>query len=671
MTIRKHKNPTPHFRLPPPYSPVTGQEAPLSSRGVYPYVAMMQVAKTDVHQNYVVCRGHDVRFSKFYDYAAGDPDKPGIPVAKPYGRRRPCLYRVGQIFPAIIPLQTPNPQPASVPWRVGTNPGVATVSVGHPADLYETVTELYTDEGKLIDYMFLEGETQQDMIVRAVGCILPGEGGSVRAQQWNSITQCWEDDAYDPFTIIDPMGWLLAVTGDCFAIKAHHGGCGESLGGDYMPAFPFGMTQLVRVLEKIDCGKCGEVVIVRKAAVVESGGHCDMEETVCAFVACNMSYRPLSCDAQEYAIAHIIPGQCCLPDAVEGSDGPEERCIAFLMPYPRPIFAKATLDADLCEGDAALGTSSILDACADSDFTVPTAAGNTAKLHACTGTDVLLLWKVNSDEYGQSCAWEVIAVEDSELPDWMVDIQCGDDPCTINKKVKEQKRYGHFCKCSDDGDILSATSLTQSTIDVIVSGALADAEGDPVDVFREVSCQSCELQFLSARTNPKKIVFKTKQVCVLCPPSTNPDGTDIEVDGLWDIKQDDGATKSLFGTEIDVVTDLKVQSEVTSEGGGDEVDCATGIEGTLNLLITGKTKTICAFCSTGEGGSFAAGADVPLTALKLSSVEVLTDAEFTCDPCIGLTPSTKVIWAFCVDASETVWDAVTCNCYDCPPEESA
>ena len=68
---------------------------------------------------------------------------------------------------------------------------------------------------------------------------------------------------------------------------------------------------------------------------------------------------------------------------------------------------------------------------------------------------------------------------------------------------------------------------------------------------------------------------------------------------------------------------------------------------------------------------FTAGADVPLTAMKLSSVEVLTDAELICDPCMLLTPSTKVLWAFCVDAEETPWDTTPCDCYDCPPEESA
>jgi len=46
---------------------------------------MMQVAAEDTHENYVICRGWDIRFNRFFDYADGDEDNPGIPVAKPYG----------------------------------------------------------------------------------------------------------------------------------------------------------------------------------------------------------------------------------------------------------------------------------------------------------------------------------------------------------------------------------------------------------------------------------------------------------------------------------------------------------------------------------------------------------------------------------------------------------
>jgi hypothetical protein len=122
---------------------------------------MMQIAKEDVHQNYVVCRGFDTRMAKFVDYAAGDDNKPGIPVAKPYGKRWKSAYHIGQIFPAILPTQgRPDyvpPSPTAVDWRVGQNPGVAETSRGHPADLSEAINELTTDDGtKYIAWMLLD-----------------------------------------------------------------------------------------------------------------------------------------------------------------------------------------------------------------------------------------------------------------------------------------------------------------------------------------------------------------------------------------------------------------------------------------------------------------------------------------------------------------------------------
>ena len=95
MTIRKRRQPTPHFKMPPPFEPLTGERAQLLAQGVFPYCAMMQVAAEDEHDNYVICRGFDTRIRKFIDYEEGNSDKPGIPVAKPYGRRSAGGYEIG------------------------------------------------------------------------------------------------------------------------------------------------------------------------------------------------------------------------------------------------------------------------------------------------------------------------------------------------------------------------------------------------------------------------------------------------------------------------------------------------------------------------------------------------------------------------------------------------
>jgi hypothetical protein len=157
--FRKRKQPTPLFRLPPPYNPITTERGDLVTSGAAPYCAMMQVAEEDTHDNYVLCRGFDIRTNKFVDYENGNANKPGIPVAKPYGNRATSLYFIGQIIPAILPLQSSGPSPDDVLWRLGQNPGVSAVSSGHPADLDEQVNSLSTDEGKRINWMLLDSSS--------------------------------------------------------------------------------------------------------------------------------------------------------------------------------------------------------------------------------------------------------------------------------------------------------------------------------------------------------------------------------------------------------------------------------------------------------------------------------------------------------------------------------
>jgi hypothetical protein len=200
MTFRKRRNPTPGFKLPPPYEPLEGIRAPLKTEGVFPYCAMFQVAAEDTHDNYVICRGFDVRIAKFIDYAAGDANKPGIAVAKPFGARGKNTYEIGQIFAAALPLQSSNPSPTSVDWRVGQNPGVSETTTGHPANLAEKVDELKTDEEKYINWMFIESPSNElywGMLMEDH----PGEIGvcfKIILADWNSSTNGWDFDCDTP-----------------------------------------------------------------------------------------------------------------------------------------------------------------------------------------------------------------------------------------------------------------------------------------------------------------------------------------------------------------------------------------------------------------------------------------------------------------------------------------
>ena len=148
MTVRQRNNFAHGFKMPSPYNPKDGVYADIQTKGVFPYCAMMQVAEADTHADNVVCRGFDIRIGKFLE---------SIPVAKPYGNRVTGVYTIGQMFPAILPLQSGGPSPTDADIRFGQNPGVAATSSGHPADLDEEVEILKTDEDVVINWMLLEG----------------------------------------------------------------------------------------------------------------------------------------------------------------------------------------------------------------------------------------------------------------------------------------------------------------------------------------------------------------------------------------------------------------------------------------------------------------------------------------------------------------------------------
>lgn len=166
---QKRRRVAPGFKLQPPFDPIAGMHAHLGQEGVMPYCALMQVAAEDIHVDYVLCRGFDTRIVRFVDYEEGNADKPGIPVAKPYGNRRVGAYEIGGIYPALLPIQgtsehTP-PSPAGVPWRLGQNPGVVETNPaegGQPRDLTETVTLLYDNTGRAVNWLLIDSSRACD-----------------------------------------------------------------------------------------------------------------------------------------------------------------------------------------------------------------------------------------------------------------------------------------------------------------------------------------------------------------------------------------------------------------------------------------------------------------------------------------------------------------------------
>lgn len=170
--FRKRRRPTAHFKIPPPFNPLHGEQANLRQEGLSPYCVLMQVAAEDIYANYVICRGFDTRMLRFIDYAEGDATKPGISVAKPYGKRTVGTYNVGEVYPALLPTQGNTeftgfrqvtfvpPSPVNVNVRLGQNPGVATGGLdgGHPSSLSDSIDILYDHNGKVINWLLIDSQ---------------------------------------------------------------------------------------------------------------------------------------------------------------------------------------------------------------------------------------------------------------------------------------------------------------------------------------------------------------------------------------------------------------------------------------------------------------------------------------------------------------------------------
>jgi hypothetical protein len=486
-----------------------------------------------------------------------------------------------------------------------------------------------------------------EMWVQAYECITPGmSAGLADPLKWDTYRKCYVKDTSAPrVSICDPMRWLLALPGDCFKVE-RLSTCDQVTTGDlcYRPSQPYGLRRLVKVKDEIECHKCGTVTLLKRT---NSGSGSDCRtywaETDCRLNACNMSDRRISCDMEEYAWLDITPGECC-------PDPNDTDCIGVLTPFTRPMLLLGKIKEDSCEEGMAFSESSYMDACVEG---APLMAGNKLQLHACRNGYAIAVW----DE--PTCGWETVGISDVELPDWMVDVACKEGSCTLQKTIKTHKYYGHFCHCDDQSEHDVDTKVTGQRI-TLVSGIEEGTGGDGYSVMTDAECSSCGFSFDTVDVTNTRLKIKQKSYCMFCPQEeTEDDGYGPEVASISGA----GSPVTLTGSTIDVVTGLEMKSEVVEGEGGESVDCDTGAG--LNLLITGTTKRVCAFCSTGDGGTFTSGNDVQLTGFKLSQVSAVTDVDFACDPCLAFDYGKTSFYAMCV-GDEVAGSSVECSCEECP-----
>lgn len=181
-----------------PFSPLVGTHADLRAQGIFPYCAMMQVAADDDYDDYVICRGFDIRYRKFIDYEEGSADKLGVSVAKPFGSRVAGTYVIGEVYPALLPTQgsdeyTP-PSPIGVNWRVGQNPGTAASALdgGQPSDLSDTISEMTDHNGLHVNWLMI-GMPRGILIGGCLAEEHPGRGAvfDIELGTWSPADNKW------------------------------------------------------------------------------------------------------------------------------------------------------------------------------------------------------------------------------------------------------------------------------------------------------------------------------------------------------------------------------------------------------------------------------------------------------------------------------------------------
>jgi hypothetical protein len=159
---------------------------------------MMQIAKADTYENYVVCRGYDTRDQRHYDYDESDADKNGIPVAKPYGNRVAGLYQVGQVFPAILPIGMAPPKDPVREVHLGQNPGKVESGGegerGHPSSLAYKFEHLKDEDGKYINWLLLDTFAVNSLVELCLAENHPGQGVPFDAYfgVWDSAANDWD-----------------------------------------------------------------------------------------------------------------------------------------------------------------------------------------------------------------------------------------------------------------------------------------------------------------------------------------------------------------------------------------------------------------------------------------------------------------------------------------------
>lgn len=396
------------------------------------------------------------------------------------------------------------------------------------------------------------------LMVKATECIKPGDTGkSAKPQRWNDSTGCWENDDMDSVSVSDPMGWLLAIPDDCF--KVERDDCRQQT---YRPSMPYGLTRLVKVESTINCLSPGTVRLLKR----------DMSDSACTIQSFNRSYRKLACDADyEYATLHIQPGECCI--STPSYHG-------WLVPFPRPLRATATLPNGMCGVDATISGIQYRDVCQWPDSTPPETAECQVPQYACSGMKVELGWDDNA------CKWAAVNVQPT--PHYPVlDIICDNVDCAVKKETPEMPWYVQQCEPCD-----ATVEVALDSVQVDIPNGVTTDCGSPGD-------PKCDID------------MKTTRYCILgCSPGEGsdialptvtmdvPDGMEVECSAGESVSGDSTCSADLtttkyctIGCAVGVGSDISLPVQPV-----EVVDDVYFRQDGLSLKVDHCFTTICVIC---------------------------------------------------------------------------
>lgn len=269
---------------------------------------------------------------------------------------------------------TPPPSPACEGDRLGPIVSACYRTSGGSSILADA--ELFAHYHPEFRRWFILPDGTSVVMVKATGCLFPGQTANGLLMQYNAATLEWEDTA-TVITIGDPGYWNCLLPGEIAFARVNASNVYDLVGS-------YGLTRKGKVVDNIPCGQSGEVVLYS-----DESASCGSTASNCSVTACNDWGEVRKVLAEEEVLLSY--------HGTNPQSFTSERRWTIIPKY-EPRWAIGTLSADLCPDDATASVSSV-DEYADGCPTPPASGTflNTFQLSGTSGLAVLLFRKEDGD----------------------------------------------------------------------------------------------------------------------------------------------------------------------------------------------------------------------------------------------------------------------------------